>query len=139
MNRGQIPTILYLGDWDPSGENMPYAASQTLEDELGLVGLEFHRIGVNPDHFDLINADPIPIKPSDTRAKRFINRYGPTAYELDALHPEMLQNITEDAVRHFTDMEELVRQEQTNLNDTFKILDLRERVIETINAEVEKF
>jgi hypothetical protein len=37
MTAGETPLILYFGDWDPSGWNMPYAAIQTLEEELDLM------------------------------------------------------------------------------------------------------
>ena len=72
LNLGQIPTILYLGDWDPSGEDMLRAAAQTIQEELGLSGIEYHRIGINPEHFDMVPADPLKAKPTDSRAKKFI-------------------------------------------------------------------
>ena len=139
LNRGQIPTILYLGDWDPSGENMPYAASQTLHDEFGLVGIEHYRIGINPEHFDSLQADPIPIKATDSRSKKFVKKHGITAYELDAFHPSQLRELAEKAIRDFTDMDELERQAILDGIDKKRIDDLRERVIDYIDSEVENF
>ena len=99
-----IPTVLYFGDWDPSGENMIYAAMQTIHDELGLFGVEYYRCGVNPEHFGMIRKNPVPIKDTDSRAKSFVKRHGTTAYELDAFHPEQLKTLVRESIIQFTDM-----------------------------------
>lgn len=102
---GQVPTVLYFGDFDPSGVNMIYAAMQTIEDELFLDGVEYYRCGINPDHFSQLHAAPVPIKFSDSRSRRFIAEHGTTAYELDAFHPEELKTLVRQSISHFTDME----------------------------------
>ncbi len=103
----QKPIVLYFGDWDPSGVNMCYAAMQTLYEELGLFGLDFYRCGINPEHFDQITANPVPIKKTDSRSKRFIEQYGTTAYELDAFHPDQLQALVKKSIERFTDLDAL--------------------------------
>jgi hypothetical protein len=102
---GQTPTVLYFGDWDPSGVNMIYSAMQTLTDDLGLCGVEFHRCGINPEHLNMIDASPVPLKMTDTRTKDFIQQHGTTAYELDAFHPEQLQKIVRASIMDYTDMQ----------------------------------
>ncbi|SPF43905.1 hypothetical protein SBF1_2970004 [Candidatus Desulfosporosinus infrequens] len=104
MGYGQTPTILYFGDWDPSGENMIHAAMQTMKDELGLDGIDYYRCGLNPEHFNTIQKNPVPIKNSDRRSKKFIKNHGTTAYELDAMHPEKLKTLVRDSIMKFTDM-----------------------------------
>jgi hypothetical protein len=103
------PVVLYFGDWDPSGVNMIHAAMQTIHDELGLdeSAIDFYRCGINPEHFGMIyeNPDPLPAKPTDSRAKDFIARYGPACYELDALHPRQLQDLVRNSIEAFTDLE----------------------------------
>lgn len=105
MESGQKVIVLYFGDWDPSGVNMLYATIQTLHDELGLRGVEYHRCGINPEHFDMVDADPVPLKDGDKRAKPFIKKYGHTCYELDALHPHDLEELVRQSLIRFTDME----------------------------------
>ena len=109
IDMGLRPVVLYFGDWDPSGVNMIYAAMQTIHDELGLdeQSIDFYRCGINPEHFSMIheNPEPLPAKPTDSRAKDFIARHGPSCYELDALHPKQLQALVRDSIRAFTDLE----------------------------------
>jgi hypothetical protein len=139
LYRGQIPTVLYLGDWDPSGENMIIAAAQTIQDELGLDGIEYYRIGVNPEHFNIMPSDPVPLKPTDARAKKFIEKNGKTCFELDALHPEQLIGIVEKNVQKFTNMEEAIRQERQGSVDEENIEKLRKKINPIIESHIKKF
>ncbi|MBU0734973.1 MAG: hypothetical protein KKG10_12575 [Proteobacteria bacterium] len=106
LMRDQIPVILYFGDWDPSGCDMPYAIMKTLE-ELGLTKVEIYRCGINPEHFAQLQAKPVPIKTKDPRSKNFIKQHGTTAYELDAFEPEALRKLVRESLEAFTDMEVL--------------------------------
>jgi hypothetical protein len=125
MRIGQTPLVLYFGDWDPSGENMFYTAIQTLEEELDLYGVEYWRGGINPEHFKHIPAAPVPIKLTDSRLKRFVDRHGPTAYELDAFHPLQLEQLVRESIAHFTDMAEFKRNEEQGEIDKDEISRLR--------------
>ncbi len=116
MGIGMTPIVLYFGDWDPSGCDMLYAAAQTLTEEMGLFGMDFYRCGINPCHFSSIPADPVPIKSADSRARKFIEKYGPTAYELDAFEPEALQMLVDESIRTFTDLDAV----QVDLEDEKK-------------------
>ena len=132
----QRPVVLYLGDWDPSGVNMIYAAIQTLYEELDLTNVDYYRVGINPEHFNAIPAEPIPIKPKDSRSKRFVVDHGSAAYELDAFHPEQLQKLVRDAIVKFTDMiayEENLHQEQRDHN---VIGELKEDLIKDYHKRV---
>jgi hypothetical protein len=128
LSLDMIPTVLYFGDWDPSGENMIYAAMQTIHDELGLAGIEYYRMGVNPEHFGMIMKNPVPIKDTDSRAKSFIKRHGSTAYELDALHPEQLKTLVRNSIIEFTDMSVYDDNKEQEQNDRTFILNWREQV-----------
>lgn len=118
--KGYQPVVLYFGDWDPSGVSMINAAMQTLEDELDLFGVDFYRCGINPEHFHLIEADPVPLKKTDSRTKKFIKEHGPTCYELDAFHPLELQELVKKSIRQFTNLDSIT----CNLNIQDKEQDL---------------
>ena len=128
--------MLYFGDWDPSGVNMIHAAMQTLTDELELYMVKYYRAGINPEHFEMIQANPVPIKPSDTRSGRFIKQYGETAYELDALHPEQLQKLVRTSIEAFTDMTEYDENAEKELFAIDTIEELKVDVEKYINHKV---
>ena len=134
----QQPIVLYFGDWDPSGVNMIHAAMQTLIDELELDMVKYYRAGINPQHFEMILANPVPIKPSDTRSGRFIKQFGETAYELDALHPEQLQKLVRTSIEAFTDMSEYDENAEQEMFDIDTIEELKVDVEKYINHKVDE-
>jgi len=107
MDQSQTPVILYFGDLDPSGVQMLEATKQTLEDEMKLWGVEYHRVALTPDQvaaFNLPN-DPSAVKTTDKRYKSYARRFGDIAVELDALHPKTLRELAVEAIERQFDME----------------------------------
>ncbi|WP_373498981.1 hypothetical protein [Desulfococcus sp.] len=131
---GQVPTVLYFGDWDPSGVNMIHAAMETIQEELGLTGVDFFRCGINPEHFSEIPADPVPLKPSDTRTKAFVQDHGETAYELDAFHPRRLQELVRESLIEVTDMQSYVEQLAMQ-NEDLGVIDAWRKDVADVAAE----
>ena len=136
LNQGLKPVVLYFGDWDPSGVNMIYAAIQTLTDEFGLFNVEFHRCGINPEHFEMLEADPVPLKDSDSRSKQFIEQHGSTCYELDAFHPVQLQKLLRESIELFTDMNAISCNLEIQTRDRKLISELRSDVQEYVNGRI---
>jgi hypothetical protein len=134
--RGLTPIVLYFGDWDPSGLNMIYSAMQTLEDELGLFGVDYYRCGINPEHFVNIAADPVPVKPEDSRAKKFIELYGSTCYELDAFHPAELQDLVEWHIRKFTNLDAISCNYEKEMEEIKFIENLKSKVKNFVIEEI---
>ncbi len=110
---GQLTRILYMGDFDPSGQAMLPASMKTLQvlmELADLVGAE--TIALNPEQvekYDLPH-DATAMKDSDTRAVAFIKKHGRLAVELDALRPDILQGIIAESIRRNLDMAEFERQ-----------------------------
>jgi hypothetical protein len=94
--------ILYFGDMDPSGLNIP----ETLERDLyGMFDVEFklERIAVTHKQISEMNLIPAPVKMGDTRATKFIEQHGEDVYELEAIEPKTLQQIIRDNINRYYD------------------------------------
>lgn len=105
--------ILYFGDHDPDGWEIPRAAERSLHllmDNYGLdVPLRFERIALNMDQIEKFNPPPFEAKMSSSRYKKYRNEHGTDlAWELDALNPVKLRAlIRENIAKHFnTDIAE---------------------------------
>lgn len=112
VRRGQKPVILYFGDYDPSGEDIP----RSIEDNLSRFGVE-----VEVRRFALLEDQVIkwglPLAP--TKVYKIAKRKdGSTGYvgdsrdknwnglgqvELDAVEPRKLQSMCEDAIESVFD------------------------------------
>ena len=115
------PTVvLYMGDFDPSGQDMPRDIRDRLTKDFG-VQLDLYVIALTRDQIEAYDLPPAPAKRSDSRAAAFMAKHGDMAVELDALPPNVLQELVRDNVEQFFDKSafeqqvEIEREEQTKL------------------------
>ncbi len=115
------PTVvLYMGDFDPSGQDMPRDIRDRLTEDFG-VQLDLYVIALTRDQIEAYDLPPAPAKRSDSRAAAFMARHGDMAVELDALPPNVLQELVRDNVEQFFDksafeqLAEIEREEQEKL------------------------
>jgi len=86
---GMGKTILYFGDFDPSGEDMVRSLRERL-DFFGCVP-EVEKCALTADDVREYDLPPDFTKPRDTRRAAFVEKYGDVAVELDALPVNVLR------------------------------------------------
>lgn len=123
--------ILYLGDLDPSGEDMVRDVQDRLaqflndgrlvlpEDEGGLCDLEddeaaaarlrapdlyVTKLALTSDQVDEYDPPPNPTKLTDSRAAKFVETHGYESWEVDALPPDVLRDLIEAEVEKYVDV-----------------------------------
>ncbi|EAE1669493.1 hypothetical protein ARW38_13665 [Listeria monocytogenes] len=91
VSMGKNVTILHLGDHDPSGIDM----SRDIETRLNTFEVfpKVERIALNMNQIELYNPPPNPTKITDSRAKEYITNFGYECWELDALKPEVINDL----------------------------------------------
>ena len=94
--------LLYLGDHDPSGDDMVRDIRDRLNDLYG-AQVDVQKIAITPEQVAQYNPPPNRAKVSDSRAARFIAQYGSESYEVDALPPAILNQIVTDAIEGYVD------------------------------------
>lgn len=94
--------ILYLGDHDPSGEDMVRDVRDRLT-EFGVPNLEVVKIGLTIQQVRQYDLPPNPAKVNDSRAKAYIEKFGNDSWEVDAVPPRELNRIVEQAIAEYTD------------------------------------
>lgn len=94
--------VLYLGDHDPSGEDMVRDIAERLT-EFGVPNLKVEKIALTMQQIRRFNPPPNPAKITDARAKAYIAKYGDQSWELDALPPRELNRIVEQAIARNVD------------------------------------
>ena len=99
-DKGKLPIILYFGDYDPSGEDIPRALRENLI-SLGCdEDLEVRRICLNEDQVLEWGLPPAPTKDTDSRSAHW-NGLGQV--ELDAVKPEKLMSLLQGAIDEIFD------------------------------------
>jgi hypothetical protein len=99
--------ILYVGDWDPSGMHMSEQDGPGRLREYGADEVTFTRIAVQgQDHGPLQGLSfPAHTKSQDPRYRWFVEHYGPTCWELDAMNPNDLRARVGQAIADYIDVE----------------------------------
>ena len=83
--------LLYLGDLDPSGEDMVRDIRDRLEEFR--CSPEVRKIALTIQQVEEHAPPPNPTKVTDSRASAYIRRYGHSSWEVDALNPRTLTEL----------------------------------------------
>jgi len=103
--RHKSVTVLYFGDFDPSGEEMV----TSLRKRLGELGArpEIIKCALTKDQIREYSLPPIPTKERDSRAAKFIAQNGDACVEFEALKSARRRAILIPAVESLMDMQAL--------------------------------
>jgi hypothetical protein len=92
--------VLFLGDHDPEGWNIAEAFAKSMRDDFGVAKIKAVKVALKPEQVAELGLPPnTDAKPSSSRFKKFAARFGPAAYELEAVAPATLQGWLDEVVR----------------------------------------
>lgn len=118
VTKGDIkkPYVLYLGDHDPSGEDMVRDISERLNmfKSNGLPKIIVEKIALTMTQIEKYNPPPNPAKKTDVRFKKYAEKHGTESWEVDALPPNILQQIIRNRIEQLVDrarMDNVIAQE----------------------------
>jgi hypothetical protein len=96
--------LFYLGDHDPSGEDMV----RDIYDRMVMFGvhdIEVRKLALTMEQVRQYNPPPNPAKMTDSRAAKYVEEHGADSWEVDALNPTVTADIIETAFREVTDLD----------------------------------
>ena len=114
IDEGKEPIILYFGDYDPSGEDIPRSIADNLYKDFG-VQVEMRRVLLMKDQVIKMGLPPAPSKTTDSRNN---NWDGLGQVELDAVRPEVITEILRDAIEEIFDRDLHDELKQTEAEET---------------------
>lgn len=106
---GREACIIYLGDFDPSGEDMVRDIRARMEQFQASVHVK--KLALTPDQVTTYKLPPNPLKTdtlgnlTDSRGHGFAAEHGNQSYEVDALPPEVLQKMVRNAIMEHMDLD----------------------------------
>lgn len=97
--RSQGMILIHLGDHDPSGIDMTRDIQDRLSKTFGLGEcVKVVRIALNMDQIRRYRPPPNPAKTTDSRSGDYIEKYGTSSWELDALEPRTLVDLIRKSI-----------------------------------------
>ncbi len=124
--------VLYFGDHDPDGWQIPRTAQRTVRQIARMEGvwqpIRFERMALNMDQIRAFNPPPFPAKMTSSRYAGYVAEHGTTdAWELDALRPEQLDTLIREGVAGYFD-EDIYEANEATIEE--RRADMRERMQE---------
>src|SRR5664280_208469 len=98
---GYHPIILYFGDYDPSGEDIPRSIKESIS-RHGCFSIEVKRIALMREQVIEMKLSPAPVKVGDTRSATW---GGLGQVELDAIEPNILQSLCRNSIEEIFNKE----------------------------------
>lgn len=123
---GKPGSILYFGDFDSSGEDIPRALEESLND-LGMY-LHVEKVALNPEDIKAYNLPPQLAKKTDSRSKAFVEKHGDIAVELDALLPSILRTKLRQSIETNLDLSALETVRKKEADERSELLALLDSV-----------
>jgi len=106
MQEGKACVLIHLGDHDPSGIDMTRDNQERMDVFTRIpYGVEVKRVALNMDQVEKYGPPPNPAKMTDTRAHAYIAEYGSESWELDALEPQVLEDLIAGEALKYIDSE----------------------------------
>jgi hypothetical protein len=118
--------IVYFGDFDPSGENIPEKMEERLSHDFGVSFASFDKVALTYDQVMEWELPPAPAKRTDSRTVGFVDKYGVgMQVELDAIKPSHLSSMIDFSIaRHYD--KDIGRRADDRMKD------VRRRIRETV-------
>ncbi len=121
---GEGASIIYFGDFDPSGEDMV----RSLTERLATFGCrpEIVKCALTADDIRRYELPSDFTKKSDSRSGAFVAKHGDMAVELDALPDQVLRNRLKEEVESRMDLAALATVREEDAAERARLLDLVE-------------
>lgn len=140
QKNGQRYVMLYFGDFDPSGDIMLPAMARTLEADFQLSNMEYEPVALKQEQIEEYDL-PVKMgaaKVTDPRYKKFVEKYGPRAVELDALSPKILRELIDQAIGRYVDLSKVRQHLKEEAKERPILEDFRDKVQRFIDENWEE-
>jgi hypothetical protein len=121
--------LLILSDFDPDGEEIAHSLARSLRDDFEIEKVDAIKVALTAEQIEQFDLPPMmKAKSTSTNFSRFASEHGEHAYELEALPPETLQEVLQEAIDAVLDREAFNREldqekaDATNLDATRQIV-----------------
>jgi hypothetical protein len=127
--------ILFLGDHDPEGWNIAETFAKSMRDDFGVCEIEAVKVALKPEQVQQLGLPPnADAKPSSSRFKKFAARFGPVAYELEAVPPATLEEWLDEAVRCVIDLDCFNAQVDAEKQDAATVAAFKQASVDYLKA-----
>jgi len=124
-----VQVILYLGDLDESGIDIQRCMEKEMDSGLGA---QVIRLAITWAQVAKYKPPSKPVNKKDSRAKKFIEKFGNRGYEIESLRPRTLRRIVEEGFKKYLpkDFLEAAQKMETAVKAVRPITERFRRIVE---------
>ena len=117
---------------------MFHSMQKRLSVNFHVPGIVWKRVALTPELIEeyQLPKNPDALKLKDPRAKKFMRVYGDLSVELDALHPEQLEELIRVALSVEIDWDMFNEQLEIEQMEMVRVENLRSKIMSMIEAEL---
>lgn len=104
--------LIQFGDYDVRGLDIPQKIERNFADDFGLE-VQVQRYALTKDLIARYNLPPYPAKQTDTMIRGWLETEGNVTWELDALPPDVLSQLLEQAIKEHIDQKIFTERNET--------------------------
>jgi ParB-like chromosome segregation protein Spo0J len=128
--------LLTLSDFDPDGEEISHSFARSLRDDFYVDEDDITpiKVALTADQVEELQLPPVmSAKASSTNYERFVEEYGETVYELEAVPARELQHILQEAIETVLDVEAFNHEIEAEKADATYLKAARSTLQETLS------
>ena len=113
-SKSKKPTVIYVGDHDPSGNQMTVDIFKRLMEFGCPANLDVRKVALTWEQIQRNGYPPNPVKLTDARAASYIKEFGDECWEVDAMPPDELNLLVRQTINAYVDkktMEAVIKKE----------------------------
>jgi hypothetical protein len=127
--------ILFLSDHDPEGWDIAETFAKSMRDDFGVREIIAVKVALKPEQVAQLGLPPnTDAKPSSSRYRKFADRFGPAAYELEAVPPATLQSWLDEAVRSVINLNRFNAQVEAEKQDSATVVAFKNASVEYLKT-----
>ena len=97
--------LLIVSDFDPDGETIAHCFARSMRDDFGIEEIHPIKVALTAEQAKEYELPPVMTAKRDANGyDRFVDQYGDTVFELEALDPNDLQTILTKAIESVIDV-----------------------------------
>lgn len=127
--------LLLVSDFDPDGEEISHSFARSLRDDFAIENIEPVKVALTADQVEEFDLPPaMQAKKTSSNYNRFSDQHGDDVWELEALPPETLQRVLQEAIDAVIDVEAFNHEIDQEQADAAKLEGVRRVMLDTFGT-----
>ncbi len=125
--------LLIVSDFDPDGEEIAHSFVRSMRDDFRIDRIHAIKVALTAEQVRQFELAPGgKAKKTSSNYASFVNQHGTDIFELEALEPEVLQQIVREAIESVIDRDALSAEIDAERADAAFLASVRQRVCESL-------